>query len=127
MKMSYNNIKKAAIKYEKDNSCNHERNAKIAIINAYIAGAKSVTYNIPPTHYRFKSAHDAARWGCTTKEWLHIESIQHGDISTYDFAWVLISQLEFKTNKPTMCRTCHENPVTRIGDECPSCDQNKII
>lgn len=121
MKINTKNIKKAAIKYADEYSGDTTMNNRSALIRAFIAGAKSVSSNAAPTHCKFLKEKDAADWGCTTKEWLGIESIQHDDVSTIDFAWVPISQLEFKTDKVDMCAKCRKIPVMRKGDKCEEC------
>jgi hypothetical protein len=129
MKINNKNIERAAVKYFTSirYKVYHEVTSDIStlIINAYMAGAKSMSSNTVPTHCRFLKKKDADHWGCTTKEWLQIEVIQGNQVSTYDFAWVPVNQLEFKTDKPTMCAKCHDNKVMRIGEKCKDCEQEE--
>jgi len=116
------NIKQNAIKYARDIEIDgHKLTDKSFVINAYIDGAKSILSNKVPTHCRFINKKDAEHWGCTTKEWLQIESISKNDVATYDFAWVNKSKLEFKVDIPYFCKQCEDNKVTRKNDICEEC------
>jgi hypothetical protein len=62
-----------------------------------------------PSHFRFLNETDAAGFGCTTKQWIPISSIEtHGsntywDISAASFAWV-----EYNVQNPNLIFT-HKN------------------
>lgn len=122
MKINVKNIKNKALrwvnKYENTTDLN-----KMFLIDAFIAGFINSSKNTLPTHFRFKNAKRAAFWGCTTKEWLQIETILGDSLSTYDFAWVNIADVEFKVDTPTKCLKCKINKVTRINDICEECQE----
>ena len=120
MKLNIKNIRKAAEKWVDEYGFTTENN-KYSLTAAYIAGAITAISNSPPTHCRFKNKNKANFWGCTTKEWLGIESIRGDRVSTYDFAWVDADDLEFKSDVPYMCSKCHENEVMRQGGVCDNC------
>jgi len=94
------------------------------------AGKPNLVKIIPmiPTHFRFRDEAEADRWNCTTKDWITISEIHMDNgvrISTPSFAWVDANNLDFAVMNPIYCIKCKDEIVTKKGDICEYCYENR--